>query len=129
MKDNVVSLVEFRNKKSSTSVSFSEYPEEIQLELIKEKLYEELEEYYKETMNLLNKFETEFAALHGTTYVINNSAVSEDIVYRYISDVIQAFIENKNILSCDDKRYAEIRTELFKDIEEHYFNENNMEKE
>lgn len=121
MKNNTISLVEYRNKKASTSVNFSEYPEEIQMELIKEKLYEELEEYYTEIMNLLDKFENEFAALHGTTYVINNSVVSKDIVYKYIADVIEAFIEDKNILSCDDERYSEIRRELFEDIEKHYF--------
>ena len=122
MKNNIINLAEYKNKKSpNADTCFSEYPDEIKLKLIKGKLYEELDEYYRETMNLLDKFENEFASLRGTTYIINNSAVSKDVVYGYIEDVILAFIDNRNILSCDDERYSEIRNDIFKDVEEHYF--------
>lgn len=117
----MIDMFEYKNKKPSADANFSQCSDEVKLDMINEKFHEELDKYYEETMNVLYKFENDFAALKETTYIINNSLISKDVVYNYVLNIFDSFIENRNILSCNDELYAEIRKELFNDIEEYYF--------
>ena len=123
MSDKIINIKDY-NKLNI--VNFDECSKDIQMKLIKQKLYEELEQYYEETMKVVDKFKNEFAIFKDTIHIIDNLSVNKDIVYEYMLNIIDAFVEGKNILSCDDEQYEQIRSLLFAKIKEYYFDRINV---
>lgn len=114
-------IINIKDYNKCNNVKFDECSKDIQMKLIKQKLYEELEQYYEETMKVIDKFKNEFAIFNYTIHIIDNPSLNRDIVYQYMLNIIEAFVEGKNILSCDDEQYEQMRSLLFAKIKEHYF--------
>lgn len=121
MSDKVIRLSDYNRKNMKKECNFDECSEEEKIKMIKEKLYEELEQYYKETMNVVKNLENEYSIFKSTVKIIADKDVSKKIVYDYMLNLIDSFIENKNLLVCDDKKYKDIRNDLFKTIKEYYY--------
>ena len=121
MSDKVIKLSDYNINNFKKDIKLKEYSEDDQIKMIKEKLYEELDEYYEETMKVLEKFKQEFAIFNSTIHIIDNPKIKKDIVYDYVVNIIDGLIEDRNILTCNDEQYKDIRNKLFKIIEENYF--------
>ena len=121
MSEKVIKLSDYNREYKKKNNKFDEYPEDVQIEMIKDKLYEESEVYCEETIKVVDKLKSEFTIFNSTILALDNPNIKRDMVRGYVLYIIDGFIQDKNIFTCNDEKYEQIRNNLFKKIVDHYF--------
>ncbi|MDO5516562.1 MAG: hypothetical protein Q4F66_03335 [Clostridium sp.] len=126
MKDRIIKVSKYKNKREleRNNNKFSECSNEVKFELIKEKLYDELEQYYSETMKVVDRLENEFAIFKDGTERIKNGRTEKLIVYSHGQVFVEELTKGNSLDDfVNDGDKGRFRTWMFKKMEEHYFND------